>query len=113
MVARAIDGFIGNEKGRQETLNRLIKFLDTDSICYQQDYPDSIVKAQKEHWDPILKWVKDEYDLDIKVSQGITYVEQDEDVKQKLRDIVSSMTDIELSGKKDNPLITEHRKRDD
>ncbi|KAK3819809.1 MAG: ATP12-domain-containing protein [Benniella sp.] len=97
LVARAIDGFIGNEKGRQETLNRLIKFLDTDSICYQQDYPDSIVKAQKEHWDPILKWVKDEYDLDIKVSQGITYVVQDDHVKEKLRDIVSSMTDIELS----------------
>ncbi|KAF9348313.1 ATP synthase complex assembly protein atp12 [Mortierella sp. NVP85] len=97
LVARAIDGFIGNEKGRQETLNRLIKFLDTDSICYQQDYPDSIVKAQKEHWDPILKWVKDEYDLDIKVSQGITYVEQDDHVKEKLREIVSSMTDIELS----------------
>ena len=99
MVARAIDGFIGNEKGRQETLNRLIKFLDTDSICYQQDYPDSMAKAQKEHWDPILKWVKDEYGLDIKVSQGITYVEQDDYVKEKLRDIVSSMTDIELSGK--------------
>lgn len=98
-MARAIDGFVGNEQGRKDTLDRLIKFLDTDSICYQQDYPDSIVKAQKEHWDPILKWVKDEYGLDIKVSQGINYVQQDEHVKQKLRDIVSSMTDIELSGK--------------
>ena len=82
-----------------ETVNRLTKFLDTDSICYQQDFPDSIVAAQKEHWDPILKWVKDEYGLDIKVSQGITYVEQDDDVKQKLKDIVNSMSDIELSGK--------------
>ncbi|KAF9979921.1 ATP synthase complex assembly protein atp12 [Modicella reniformis] len=97
LVARAIDGFVGNEQGRKDTLDRLIKFLDTDSICYQQDHPNSIVMAQKEHWDPILKWIKDEYGLDIKISHGITYVQQDEDVKQKLRDIVSSMTDIELS----------------
>ena len=98
-MARAIDSFAGNNQGRQETLNRLTKFLDTDSICYQQDFPESIVKAQKEHWDPILKWVKNEYGLDIKVSQGINYVQQDDDVKQRLHDIVSSMTDIELSGK--------------
>ncbi|KAG0200687.1 ATP synthase complex assembly protein atp12 [Mortierella sp. GBA30] len=97
LVARAIDGFIGNEQGRKETLDRLIKFLDTDSICYQQAFPHSIVKAQEKHWDPILKWVKDEYRLDIKVSQGIAYVQQDDDVKQKLRDIVNCMTDIELS----------------
>ncbi|KAG0363462.1 hypothetical protein BC939DRAFT_445147 [Gamsiella multidivaricata] len=97
LVARAIDSFAGNGQGRQETLNRLTKFLDTDSICYHQDFPESIVKAQKEHWDPILKWIKHEYGLDIKVSQGITYVQQDDDVKQKLHDIVSSMSDIELS----------------
>ncbi|KAF9186977.1 ATP synthase complex assembly protein atp12 [Haplosporangium sp. Z 767] len=97
LVARAIDGFIGNEQGRTETLNRLIKFLDTDSICYQQDFPDSIVEAQKKHWDPILKWVKDEYNLDIKVSEGITYVQQEDEVKEKLRQIVNSMSDIELS----------------
>ncbi|KAF9935406.1 ATP synthase complex assembly protein atp12 [Linnemannia zychae] len=97
LVARAIDGFVGNKEGRDETLNRLTKFLDTDSICYQQDFPDSIVKAQKKHWDPILKWVKDEYGLDIKVSQGITYVQQEPEVKARLKEIVSEMNDIELS----------------
>ncbi|KAG0043551.1 ATP synthase complex assembly protein atp12 [Gryganskiella cystojenkinii] len=97
LVARAIDGFIGNEQGRKETLDRLIKFLDTDSICYQQDFPDSIVQAQTKHWQPILKWVGEEYGLDIKVSQGITFVQQDDAVKDKLREIVDSMSDIELA----------------
>ncbi|KAF9427449.1 ATP synthase complex assembly protein atp12 [Entomortierella beljakovae] len=97
LVARAIDGFVGNEQGRTETLNRLTKFLDTDSICYQQDFPESIVNAQTKHWDPILKWVKEKYGLDIKVSHGITYVQQDDEVKEKLKEIVSNMTDIELS----------------
>ncbi|KAF9316209.1 ATP synthase complex assembly protein atp12 [Podila horticola] len=97
LVARAIDSFIGNDQGRQETLNRLIKFLDTDSICYQQDFPASIVAAQEKHWTPILNWVREEYGLDIKVSQGITYVQQDEATKNKLREIVGSMSDIELS----------------
>lgn len=101
MVARAIDSFIGNEQGRQDTLNRLIKFLDTDSICYQQNFPESIVKAQEKHWAPILDWVKEEYGLDIKVSQGITYVQQDEATKNKLREIVGSMSDIELSGNRE------------
>lgn len=45
-----------------------------------------------------MNWVKEEYDLDIKVSQGITYVQQDEATKNKLREIVDSMSDIELSG---------------
>ncbi|KAG0309864.1 ATP synthase complex assembly protein atp12, partial [Dissophora globulifera] len=97
LVARAIDGFSGNEQGCREMLDRLIKFLDIDSICYQQDFPDSIVKSQQKHWEPILKWVKDEHGLDIKVSKGIAFVQQDEDVKQKLREIVSSMSDVELS----------------
>ncbi|KAG0235343.1 ATP synthase complex assembly protein atp12 [Actinomortierella wolfii] len=97
LVARAIDGFINNEEGRQLAINRLIRYLDTDSICYHQDFPDSIVKAQDKHWKPILKWVKDEYDLDIKVSTGITFVPQDEATKTKLKEIVSAMSDLELS----------------
>lgn len=55
--------------------------------------------AQEKHWTPILNWVREEYGLDIKVSQGITYVQQDEATKNKLREIVGSMSDIELSGK--------------
>ena len=77
----------------------MIRFLDTDSICYQQDFPESIVVAQNKQWQPILNWVREEYGLDIKVSQGITYVQQDDEVKGKLREIVSDMTDIELAGK--------------
>lgn len=77
----------------------MIKFLDTDSICYQQEFPESIVAAQNKQWKPILDWVREEYGLEIKVSQGITYVQQDDEVKDKLREIVNNMTDIELAGK--------------
>lgn len=57
------------------------------------------MQAQEKHWTPILNWVREEYGLDIKVSQGITFVQQDEATKNRLREIVSSMSDIELSGK--------------
>ncbi|KAF9977146.1 ATP synthase complex assembly protein atp12 [Actinomortierella ambigua] len=97
LVARAIDGFIGNEEGRQLAIRRLIKYLDTDSICYQQDFPNSIVQAQDKHWKPILDWVQAEYGLEIQVSTGITFVAQTEETKQKLLDIVSAMSDLELA----------------
>ncbi|KAF9165386.1 ATP synthase complex assembly protein atp12 [Actinomortierella ambigua] len=97
LVARAIDGFINNEEGRQMAIERLIRYLDTDSICYQQDFPDSIVKAQDKHWKPILDWAKQEYGLDIQVSTGITFVPQTEETKQKLCEIVSAMSDLELA----------------
>lgn len=53
-------------------MESLIKFLDTDSILYQQSYPDRLVQLQHKHWLPLIQWVNGRYGTDIRPTEGLS-----------------------------------------
>lgn len=52
------------EKNRAEVCEALLKYLDTDTICFHEEQPWRLVKMQEERWLPIIDWVKEEYKCD-------------------------------------------------
>jgi ATP synthase F1 complex assembly factor 2 len=69
-------------------------YLDTDTICFHEDFPEILVKF---HWKPILKWMEKEYDVEIKVTDGIFGVEQPQRTKDTLRNLVEDLDALELA----------------
>jgi chaperone required for assembly of F1-ATPase len=73
------------------------KYAGSDLLCYRASAPDSLVKAQREAWQPLLDWAAERYGARLTVVEGISFVEQPEDAKVRLRDAVAAHADLALA----------------
>jgi ATP synthase F1 complex assembly factor 2 len=96
IVMRSLDS-LENDTTRQGVIDNVLNYVHTDSICYQQDYPESFVKLQQEYWNPIVQWVNEKYDLDVETTTGILSIQQSEKVMKKFREIVESFDTFTLA----------------
>ncbi|MCJ8324849.1 MAG: ATPase [Rhizobiales bacterium] len=55
----------------------MVRFGETDLIFYQQNTPDGLAKLQELHWNPILLWAENLWNVKYKTTFGITHVAQD------------------------------------
>ncbi|KAJ9050486.1 ATP synthase mitochondrial F1 complex assembly factor 2 [Entomophthora muscae] len=97
LAARAIDG-LNTEESRIEVVSLLSKYLDTDSVCYQQDFPQKLVKLQSEHFDPILSWVEKKFGLKPNVTSSIIGSKQPEKVTTALQKAALQLDPLEIAG---------------
>ncbi|CAG8734930.1 11463_t:CDS:2, partial [Racocetra persica] len=97
LVARSIDAFEKDPLSRKEAITRLIRYFDTDTVCYQETYPDILVDLQKQYWDPTVKWAQETYGVEIKVTNGIVGAQQPIETRNKLREIVEEFDSLKLS----------------
>ncbi|KAI3610520.1 hypothetical protein WG66_007050 [Moniliophthora roreri] len=88
LVSRAIDSLA--EKRSRETVSKaLLEYMDTDTICFYQDYPEHLVAMQTEHWDPILAWIRRSFGARVNKSDSILFDGQPEDTKTKLAQVLA------------------------
>ncbi|TCD65620.1 ATP synthase complex assembly protein atp12 [Steccherinum ochraceum] len=73
LASRAIDSF-GDETTRAEVRAQLLKYLETDTVCFHSDDPPGVVKLQQEHWDPILKWARETFEVEINTTDALFLV---------------------------------------
>ncbi|CAJ0638113.1 12746_t:CDS:10 [Entrophospora sp. SA101] len=97
LVARAIDVFDKDVKEREKVITSLIKYLDTDTICYQEPFPESLVNLQKEHWDPLINWIQSTYNIEIKSTHSIIGIKQPIQSKEKLHSIINKFDGLKLA----------------
>ncbi|CAG8513835.1 11924_t:CDS:2 [Ambispora gerdemannii] len=98
LVSRAIDTFEDrNSSERQQAITRLLSYLDNDTLCYQQSYPESLVELQKRHWDPLLRWAQKFYEVEIKVTNSIMGVKQSGSTMEKLKKAVDEFEPLKLA----------------
>ncbi|KAF9050683.1 ATP12-domain-containing protein, partial [Hymenopellis radicata] len=96
IVCRAIDAF-DDTQTREEVCQALLEYLDTDTICFHEDYPDQLVALQTKHWDPILKWAKETFNVEIKLFDSILSNSHPNETKQKMLDVLRQMNKWELA----------------
>ena len=82
---------------RGEVIADTAKYAGSDLLCYRATTPDSLVKLQHDTWQPLLDWAAEHYGARFVVAEGITFVEQPEDAKARLKEAVSVYTDAALS----------------
>jgi len=78
-----------DESTRAQVREALLKYLDTDTICFHQDYPDALVELQKKHWGPILSWARDALKIEIHTFDSIFSTPQPAETSVKLDRIMS------------------------
>jgi ATP synthase F1 complex assembly factor 2 len=88
---------MGDATVREGVTEALINYLDTDTICFPSDEPEALVRLQKEHWDPLISWMKDKYGVGLVVSEGIAPAIQTPETLVKIRAVVDAMDIWELA----------------
>ena len=56
----------------------VLKYLDTDLICYFADEPEALVKLQKDKWQPWLDWFEGKFDCKLKTTTDLAALTQEQ-----------------------------------
>ncbi|XP_077019519.1 ATP synthase mitochondrial F1 complex assembly factor 2 isoform X4 [Tamandua tetradactyla] len=46
------------QRSKEQLIQAAVKFLDTDTICYRVEEPETLVELQKNEWDPVVAWAE-------------------------------------------------------
>jgi chaperone required for assembly of F1-ATPase len=60
----------------QATVAEIVKYAETDLVCYRADSPASLVRAEAEAWDPILAFAAQKLGAHFVVAEGIVFTPQ-------------------------------------
>ena len=84
-------------KEREAIVERISSYAGSDLICYLADGPDDLVRLQRATWQPLLDWAHETYELDLKVTSGITYVDQTDKTMQAAKNIFVTLNDYDVT----------------
>ncbi|KAM5535615.1 hypothetical protein V8D89_010782 [Ganoderma adspersum] len=96
LASRALDAF-QDEPTREEVRAQLLKYFETDTICYHADAPAALVKLQDAHWKPILDWARSAFDVEIPTTDSFLVPTQPPETILKFNDVLSKLTPWEMS----------------
>ncbi|MEI7670121.1 MAG: ATP12 family protein [Pseudomonadota bacterium] len=90
----AID--IAREK-REELINDILSYIDTDMICYRSDSNYELLNRQETLLNPIVNWAEEKFATKIKLTRGIMPVAQSKEVHLVIRNIIENYNEWQLA----------------
>lgn len=75
----------------------MVRFGETDLLCYQQNDPQGLQKLQELHWNPIILWAENLWNVEYKVTYGISHVAQDVKILAQYEADINALTAHQLS----------------
>ncbi len=82
---------------RGEVIADAVGYGGTDLLCYRADFPDDLRQCQDQAWQPLVDWANDALKVKLRVTQGVSPVDQPEESMDSLRRAVEAMDDFELA----------------
>lgn len=96
LMARAIDG-LSEDRTRKEVEEFLLRYFDTDAVCFHQDRPAALVKLQKERWLPLIEWARRYLQIPIDIAHGTLLHKQPDEAKAKLARLLAGLPPLDLA----------------
>lgn len=79
-------------------IDEILKFSNSDLLCYRAADPNPLVKRQVAGWQPVLDWASDALDVRFEVTAGLVVLEQPAASLESLRSHVEPLSDFEVAG---------------
>ncbi len=90
-VTQFLTTAIDRMRDRDNLTKSLLKYLDTDLLCYRVKEPVEISKRQKVEWDRWLTWFDEHFESPLEVTFGINALKQDEDTHKQIWNYLESL----------------------
>ncbi len=78
---------------RNAITDTLLKYLDTDLLCYRVKEPADLGKLQKETWDRWLTWFDEHFESPLEVTYKIDALKQDPDTRKQIWNYLEALDD--------------------
>ena len=82
---------------KRDVVDDIVSYAASDLLCYRADGPEGLVELQCFHWDPLLKWTRDEFGANLETGAGISHVAQSEASLGKIRTVFGDHGFFELT----------------
>ncbi|KAI0261014.1 hypothetical protein BC834DRAFT_972972 [Gloeopeniophorella convolvens] len=76
---------------RAEVRAALLKYLDSDTTCFYQDYLDPLVCLQDTHWKPLLAWARGTFGIGLLTSELVLFSSQPAATKAALDKVLQGL----------------------
>ncbi|PPR04955.1 hypothetical protein CVT24_010413 [Panaeolus cyanescens] len=96
IVSRAVDT-MRDEATRTEVREALLKYFDTDTVCFFHDSPEPLERLQSEHWTPLIEWTRKTFDVKINVSNSILSADQPPETREKFGKLLETFDEWEMA----------------
>ncbi|KAG9051111.1 hypothetical protein FS837_011957 [Tulasnella sp. UAMH 9824] len=96
IVSRAIDGLRDPETHAQ-VREALLKYLDTDTICFHEEHPPALVRLQAKHWEPLIQRIEKDYGVKINIIKSLFGAGQPPATKRILAAVIEDFDEWELA----------------
>jgi chaperone required for assembly of F1-ATPase len=83
-VTQILTTAIDRMRERDAVTKTLLKYLDTDLLCYRVKEPIDLAKRQKEVWDRWLTWFDEQFESPLEVTFGLEALKQDADTHKQI-----------------------------
>ncbi|MBS0275447.1 MAG: ATPase [Proteobacteria bacterium] len=90
----AIDGV---KADRARVADLVLSFGGTDLLSYRADMPKELAERQAAAWDALLVWAAEQYGAKLRVTSGITHVDQPAAALAALRAAIDAQSDFALA----------------
>ncbi|KAG0719624.1 ATP synthase mitochondrial F1 complex assembly factor 2 [Chionoecetes opilio] len=87
-----------NHETKWDTVNKILEYLDTDTLLYQEQGPDDLNTLQAQEWHPILEWFNTKFEVDLKPCHGIVGADIPAPIRNTIRQYLLSYDAWAVSG---------------
>jgi len=78
-------------KNRAKMTSVILKYLDTDLLCYLASEPKELVDLQEEKWGKCRSWFEGKSNYKLKTTNGLVAISQSEEIHKFVNDYVSGL----------------------
>jgi chaperone required for assembly of F1-ATPase len=82
---------------RTEALAQIMRFAQSDLVCYRAEHPADLAAHQARAWDPLIAWARDSYGAALKTGTGIAHVPQEQKTLDALERAIATHDDFALA----------------
>lgn len=75
---------IDRAREREAITASLLKYLDTDLLCYRVREPEILAAREKEIWDKWLSWFDEHFEVPLEITFGLDAIAQDEEAHRRV-----------------------------
>ena len=83
-ITQMLNTAIDRMRDRESITKTLLKYLDTDLLCYRTKEPIELAKKQKEVWDRWLTWFDEHFESPLEVTFKLDALTQDPDTHKQI-----------------------------
>lgn len=82
----------------EETVVEVLRYAETDLLCYPSQYPAALIAREDETWLPLIAWAKDALGLEFRQNRSLVHQPQPAETPVKLRALVEGASGYERAG---------------